>query len=90
VIRRHLLTFVSAVSLLLCVATAGVWVRSYYFLDGIPVLQWHSLHVESLVGSGCLGWTADDASAASGISQPVTHVSIKGKPYLEDGYHMEE
>ncbi len=32
-IRRRLLTFASGVSLLLCVATVVLWVRSYWVAD---------------------------------------------------------
>src|SRR5579864_1952429 len=32
--RRRLLSFASIVSLLLCAATCGLWVRSYWRLDG--------------------------------------------------------
>jgi hypothetical protein len=32
---RRLFTILAAVSLLLCIATAALWVRSYYFVDGV-------------------------------------------------------
>jgi len=38
-VRRRLLTFSSCLSLLLCVATLGLWVRSYFVLDHVKH-QW--------------------------------------------------
>jgi hypothetical protein len=89
VIRRWIFNITAVVSLLLCLATVAVWVRSHYFLDGITVLQWHSLHVESLAGSGCLGWSADESPPWNAKPLPPMHVFIRGKPYLESGYDME-
>ena len=40
-VKRYLFNVVAGLSLLLCVAIAGLWVRSYCVLDG---LQWNSQH----------------------------------------------
>jgi hypothetical protein len=42
-VRRRLLTILSAISLLLCVATVVLWVRSYYVCDQ----GWITLHAEA-------------------------------------------
>jgi hypothetical protein len=45
--RRRLFTLASAVSLLLCVATAVLWVRSYFYCDEV---EW--FHGYQLLGAG--------------------------------------
>jgi hypothetical protein len=50
-IRRRLLTFLSALSLILCVGTVALWVRSYWRNDR---LDWQSGNATSAVQTGFL------------------------------------
>src|SRR6185437_16717299 len=57
-VRRRLLTFSSCLSLLLCVATPGLWVRSYFVLDHVKhqwVLTRSELHSFRARGGGVRG-----------------------------------
>jgi hypothetical protein len=83
VIRRRLFAIVATLSFLLCLSTVAVWIRSYYVYDGIPMSQWHSIGVDSDVGSGELHWTADEVPNTAG---PSYHYSIKDDPSLQSGF----
>ena len=49
--RRRLFTIASAVSLLLCVASAGFWARSYFVADDVSWWSWwHGVGVMSIRG----------------------------------------
>lgn len=53
-VRRRLFNFAAAVSLLLCLATVVLWVRSYWRLDDVS-LRWHSDYFGITSTDGTLG-----------------------------------
>ena len=68
--RRRLLSGTAALSLLLCLATAALWIRSYFRLDDISHTgQWHIHNFSSLRGRTFIQWgwaTEDELKRANG------------------------
>ena len=62
-VGRRLFTILSAVSLVLCLALVGLWVRSYWRLDSVVSPAWKSRTYEASSGMGQSKYLSFDGPA---------------------------
>ena len=86
VVKRRLFNAVSLVSLVLCVATAALWVRSYFLADGLSNPSCPGRESEVLSINGCLifatrtGWWITEWPDVHGWALPVSPASEYSPP----------
>jgi hypothetical protein len=84
VVIRHLFPFLSALSLLLCLGTCVLWVRSYGHHEGVRLFGTDkSPGLGSLNGKAFVSWRSDGNPPREAVRQRWTSVPTAGNPRLQ-------
>jgi hypothetical protein len=85
--KRRLFNLLAGLSLLLCVATAGLWVRSWLATDHVWLDSEHPQELYCDRGDVCFAqWALPPAFAVTLLHKKVTSVDRQGQPIIYTGH----